>query len=147
MISVELNTAIKQHFADLGEPYEDIQFFPLSAYDTSKPPFIVFFDYEGTLNEEQYFIKISNVIYYIYDNDISRMKDIAYQLERFMSVGDKVQGIRAALSAPSENYGDFRYRLVNSRKTAGAVFPPIEREGFASQSLNFRVVYVDSEEH
>lgn len=145
MLSVEINTAIKNHFSSLGTPYSSVTIHPLSAYENTQAPFIVYFEYEGTLSEEQYFIKVTNLIYYIYDNNISRMKDIAYQLDLFMNVGDKVSGIKEALSAPSSSYGDYRYRLANCRKTAGATFPPIEREGFSSQSLNFRAVYLNQE--
>jgi hypothetical protein len=146
MISVEINTAVKSHFEQLGYPYASVPIVPFSAYDQAEAPFIVYFDYEGTLNEEQYFIKISNVIYYIYDNNISRMKNIAYNLDKFMNIGDKVAGIKKEMSIPSQSYGPYRYRLVNSRKTSGATFPPLEREGFASQSLNFRVVYLDQDD-
>jgi len=145
MLSVEINTAIKSHFSSLGSPYSLATIHPLFAYDNTSAPFIVYSEFEGTLSEEQYFVKVSNLIYNIYDNNISRMKDIAYQLDLFMNVGDSVSGIKQALSSPSASYGQSRYRLTSCRKTSGATFPPIEREGFSSQSLNFRAIYINEE--
>jgi hypothetical protein len=145
MISVEINTAIKDYFATLGAPYSNIPFLPLSAYDQTEAPFILYFEYQETFNDEQWFLKNSNLMYYIYDNNISRMKDIAHKLDLFLNVGDNVQGIVAQIEAPNEEYGQLRYRLRGSRKIAGSAFPPPEREGFASQMLNFRVVYLDQD--
>lgn len=145
MISIELNTALKAHFlAENESASKNIKIFPLSAYDETTAPFILYFEYAGTQSEEQWFLKISNVMYYIYDNDISRMKNVAYQIEQFFNVGDNVEDIKALISTPNDNYGPLRYRLTNSRKVSGSVLPPIEREGFAAQMLNFRVVYVDA---
>lgn len=145
MISVELNTALKSHFQSLSDPtLANIKIFPLSAYDETTAPFILYFEYSGTLSEEQWFIKVANVMYYVYDNDISRMKDIAYQIEKFFNVGDDVDEIKALVSTPGASYGSLRYRLTNSRKVSGSTLPPVEREGFAAQMLNFRVVYVET---
>jgi hypothetical protein len=144
MISVELNTALKAYF--LAENYpasRNIKIFPLSAYDETSAPFILYFEYSGTQSEEQWFLKVANVMYYVYDNNISRMKDIAYQIEQFFNVGDNVENIKQLISPPNESYGGLRYRLTNSRKASGSVLPPAEREGIAAQMLNFRMVYVD----
>jgi hypothetical protein len=146
MISVEINTALKKHLEDLGSFYKNVPIFPLYAYDQTQAPFILYSESDTTLNDEQYFIKISNILYYIYDNDMSRMKDIAYQIDKFMNVGDKVIGIKKMINSPSESYGEKRYRLTSSRKSLGAMFPPLEREGFASQSLDFRVFYLNIDE-
>lgn len=145
MISVEMNTALKAHFAASTDPVmKNIKIFPLSAYDETTAPFILYFEYSGTQSEEQWFLKVSNVMYYVYDNNISRMKDIAYEIEQLFNVGDNVEDIKDLISAPSATYGNFRYRLTNSRKVSGSTLPPVEREGFAAQMLNFRVVYVDA---
>jgi hypothetical protein len=141
MISVELNTALKDHFQTVGEPYSSIPIFPLSAYADTKAPFILYYEYSGTQNEEQFFLGVSNVVYYIYDTDISRMKDIGYVLGKFFNVADDIDPIKEALSMSTE-YGDLRYRLTGSRLVAGSVIPPIEIEGLAVQTLNFRVTYL-----
>lgn len=144
MISVELNTALKAYFLQENESAsKNIKIFPLSAYDETAAPFILYFEYSGTQSEEQWFLKVANVMYYVYDNDISRMKNIAHQIEQFFNVGDNVQNIKNLISVPNASYGPLRYRLTNSRKVSGSVLPPVEREGFAAQMLNFRVVYVD----
>jgi len=142
MIAVEINTALNTYFTSLGDPYDKIDIYPLSAYEDTPAPFIVYFEYPGTQNDEQYFLKVSNVVYYIYDNDISRMKNIGWKLDRFLNVGDNIGQIISYMNLPSE-YGEIRYRLTTSRKVAGSMLPPIEREGFAMQSLNFRMVYTD----
>jgi hypothetical protein len=145
MISVEINTALKAHFNTFsGNVYKNIKIFPLSAYDETDAPFIVYYEYAGTQSEEQWFLKISNVMYYVYDNDISRMKDISHEIDKFLNVGDNVSGIRGKITVPSSTYGSLRYNLKTSRKVAGSVLAPMEREGFASQMLNFRMVYVDA---
>jgi hypothetical protein len=145
MISIELNVALNQHLLDTFGPGVLDGVFPLSAYDDTKAPFILFFEDQGTLNEEQWFMRVSNIIYYIYDNDISRMKDISHTIDKFLNVGDNVQAITSKIEPPSVNYGEQRYRLVTCRKVAGSMFPPAEREGFATQMSNFRVVYLDQD--
>lgn len=145
MISVEINTALKTHLDSLNvSMYQNIKVFPFSAYDETAAPFIVYYETAGTQNEEQWFLRVSNVMYYVYDNNISRMKDIAYQIDKFLNVGDDVAEIRGKITVPSSTYGSLRYRLKTSRKVAGSTLAPIEREGFASQMLNFRMVYVDA---
>lgn len=145
MISPELNTAVKSHLFTLGTPYSTVRFFPLSAYETTQAPFIVYNEYFGTQNEEQFFLKISNVIYTIYDNDISRMKDIAYYIEKFLNVGDMIEDIKSLIDPPYYSYyGDSstRFRITTCRLVSGGLTPPVEREGFAAYQLNFRVVYL-----
>jgi hypothetical protein len=145
VISVELNTALKTHLTSSLAYGAEINVFPLSAYDQTTAPFILYFEDQTTLSDEQWFVKTSNVMYYVYDNNISRMKDIAHVIDRFFNVGDEISGIRSKFSSPGADYGSYRYRLVSSRKIAGSGFPPIEREGFAAQMLNFRVVYLDQD--
>lgn len=145
MISVELNTALKSNLASKLSYGSGISVFPLSAYDQTTAPFILYFEDQSTLSDEQWFVKTSNVMYYVYDNDISRMKDIAHVIDKFFNVGDDVSNIRSKFSSPGSGYGKYRYRLVSSRKIAGSGFPPLEREGFAAQMLNFRVVYLDED--
>jgi hypothetical protein len=145
MISVELNTALKAHLDSLDNSmYHNIKVFPLSAYDETKAPFILYLEYSGTQSEEQFFLRVSNIMYYVYDNNISRMKDIAYEIDKFFNVGDDISQICDKITVPSQSYGNLRYRLTNSRKVSGSVLPPAEREGFAAQMLNFRVVYLDA---
>ncbi len=144
MIAVELNTAVEAHLSTLGSYYPNVELLPLSGYEDTKVPFIIYFEYPGSQNDEQFFLRVSNVIYYIYDTDISRMKDVGYQLEQFLHVGDNVQPIKSLIAPPSVDYGDLRYRITTSRLVSGSVAPPIEREGFAYKSLNFRVVYLDA---
>jgi hypothetical protein len=144
VISVELNTALKSHLNDLEDSrFHNLKIFPLTAYDDVQSPFLLYMEYSGTQSEEQWFLKVSNVMYYIYDTDISRMKDIGHEIEQFFNVGDNIADIRGKIVVPSQDYGPLRYRLMGSRKVAGSTIPPIEREGFAAQLLNFRVVYVD----
>lgn len=143
MISFELNTAVKAKFTALGSPYSLVEFLPLSGYEDTQAPFVIFREFPGTLSEEKFFVSVANVVYVIYDNDIARMTDIAYELERFLNVGDKVEGIKSLLSVPYGT-GTYRYRLTTSRKVSGNQSPAIEREGFSSTTLNFRVTYVQN---
>lgn len=147
MISVELNTAIKSKFIALGTPYNGTPFIPLSGYETSAVPFIIYTQLDGTLGEERFFMRVANIIYTIYDNDISRMKDIAYQMDLFLNVGDRVGEIKSLLYTPydgTSSLSDLRYRIEGVRRVAGNPQPPIEREGFASYTLNYRVVYLNA---
>lgn len=142
MISIELNTAIKDKFADLGSPYSDIEIVPLSGYENTEAPFIIYNEYPGTQSEEQFFLRISNVVYTIMDNDLSRAKDIEYQLEQFLNVGDFVADIKSRETSPYSS-GPLRYRLTTVRLVAGSGSAPVEREGFIPLVRNFRVVYLD----
>lgn len=147
MIALEINTAIKSKFIQLGAPYNTIKFFPLSAYETTTSPFIVYSQFDGVRDEERFYLKIANVIYVIYDNDISRMKDIAYEMDNFLSVGDSVDEIKSLLYTPyygTSSLSDLRYRITTIRRASGNPSEPAEREGFASYLLNYRVTYLNN---
>jgi hypothetical protein len=147
MISVELNTALKSKFIALGAPYNNIKFFPLSAYQETEAPFIVYTQFDGTRSEEQFFLSIANVIYTVYDNDISRMKDVVYEMDNFLNVGDHVGEIKSLLYTPysgTSSLSDLRYRIEGVRRVGGSPLPPLEREGFSSYAVNYRVVYLNA---
>ena len=142
MISVELNTAIKAKFTALGSPYSTISILPLAGYEDTVAPFIIYTEFTGTMGEEKFFMGVSNVVYTIYDDDISRLKDVGYELNKFLNVGDRLSVIKPLLTSPYTS-GPLRYRITTIRKVAGGTTPPLEREGRASMSLNFRVVYLE----
>lgn len=147
MISVELNTAIKSKFIELGSPYNGIPIIPLSGYNTTESPFIIYTQFDGVRDEERFFILIANVIYTIYDNDISRMKEIAYQMDQFLNVGDHIDEIKSLLYTPYEgtsNLADLRYRITTIRRAGGNPGATSEREGFSSYMLNYRVTYLNA---
>ena len=147
MIAVELNTALKAHLLTLGTPYSTVKLRPLSAYGTTDAPFVIYNEFLSTVSDEKYFMRVSNITYVVYDNDISRMKDIAYYIEQFLNVGDNCEGIRALLEYPYYDayYNNtFRYRITSVRLMSGGTIPPVEREGFAGMSMSFRVGYVNS---
>lgn len=142
MISVELNTALKAKLLALGSPYSTIELLPLSGYEATASPFIIYSEFPGTMSEEKFFMAVSNVIYVIHDNDISRLKDIAYEIDKFLNVGDRVETVKSLLSSPYSGAQPLRYRMTTIRKVGGGTVPPTEREGRASMSLNFRIVYM-----
>jgi hypothetical protein len=142
MISIELNTAVKAHLTSLGSPYDQVEILPLAGYEATSAPFIIYNEYPGTQNEEQFFLRISNVVYTIMDDDISRAKDVAYQLEQYLNVGDYVAGIKSDITNPYDS-GPLRYRLTTCRLVSGSGTAASQREGFTSISRNFRVVYLD----
>jgi len=145
MISVELNTAVKAKFQTLGSPYNAIKFIPLSAYENTTAPLIIYTEFPGTFNDEQFFMSVSNVVYSIYDNNISRMKDIAYQLNKFLNVGDRLDEVKSYLTVPYQGVSGetaYRYRITGCRQVSGSAVAPPEREGFSVQTLNFRITYV-----
>ena len=142
MIAIEINTAIKDFFSDEGSPYAGIDITPLFAYNDSSGPFIVYYEFPGTQSEEQFFLRVSNVIYYVYDNDIDRASQIARKLDEFLNVGDEVEYIKSRILAPYY-YGYLNYRLTTSRLVSGSMMPPPEREGFSVISRNYRMVYVN----
>ena len=143
MLAIELNTAIKSHFATLGAPYSDVSFFPMTAYEDTTGPFITYYEYPGTQSEEQYFLRVSNLVYFVYDNDIDRADKIVHALESFLNKGDDISGIVALRSIPAGYGEDLRYRLTSIRLVSGTMSPPIEKDGFAAISRNFRTTYVN----
>lgn len=145
MISVELNTAVRKHLDEENPVGKKVEILPLLAYENTEAPFIVYSEEQSTFSDEQWFMRQSNIIYYVYDNNISRMKDLSHAIDKFLNVGDNVQHIMANLELPGAEYGDYRYRLASCRKIIGSVFPATEREGFSGQMSIFSVVYLDQD--
>ena len=79
----------------------------------------------------------SNVTYTIYDNDLARAKNISKKIEKLLNIGDNVSYIKSQISSTPD------YTLCWSRMIGGAMFPPIDREGYASISRTFEVGYIE----
>jgi hypothetical protein len=136
MIAMDLNPIIKDYLIDEG--YRNIEIYPINAYGSSKAPFITWLEFPSVRSSEAFWMHQSTLTYTVYDNDLSRAKDIAILIQKFLNVGDDIQSIKDAISTDSQEY-----RICWSRFTTGGMFPPLEREGYASISRSFDVGFID----
>lgn len=134
MIGVDLNSLVEDYLISQG--YKDIEITPLTGYGESPAPFITWEESVSTRNSEQYWLRESILTYYVYDTDLSRGKDIAKAIEDYLHVGDGISGIIADMTNPV-------YRLCWCRMASGDMFPPLERDGFASIVRSFDVGYIE----
>lgn len=135
MIAVNLNPVLKNYLIDAG--YRDIEIYPINAYSSSTAPFITWIELPTIHDNEQYWMYESNITYSIYDNDLSRAKDISRSLETFFNIGDNVEDIKSLM-----NEDNLYYRLLWLRLVNGGMFMPAEREGYASIVRVFQAGYV-----
>lgn len=136
MIGQNLNPVVKSHLVDLG--YHDIQIYPINAYGSSKAPFITWLEFPTTFNQEIFWMYQANLTYAIFDNDLSRSKDIAIAIQKFLNVGDDIESLRDSMASSSP-----QYRLCWSRMSGGGMFPPIERDGYTSITRVFDIGYIE----
>jgi hypothetical protein len=135
MISLIINPVLENYLQNSG--FEDIQIYPINAYENSTAPFITWLEFPTTKNNEIYWMRQSNVTYTIYDNNLSNAKDISKKLEKLLNIGDNVSYIKSQASLPVD------YTLCWSRMIGGGMFPPIDREGYASISRTFEIGYIE----
>ena len=145
MISVEINTALSAKFQALGAPYSNIEILPLSGYQDTASPFLIYTEFPSTVSDEKFYQRVSNVVYTIHDNDIARMLDIEWQMMSFLNVGDRLDTFKTFLSSPYTSPDPLRYRINFMRLQGGGMSPSrTEREGRASLSLNLKIVYLNN---
>jgi hypothetical protein len=135
MISLDINPALKTYLALQG--FADVDLYPMNAYRDYQAPFITWIDSPSTRSAEEYWLKDSILTYYIYDNDLSRAKNIAYKIEEFLNIGDNVLYIKTLITNPISNY-----RLCWSKLNSGSMSPALEREGLTCISRVFDVGYI-----
>lgn len=135
MISLVINPVLQSYLQ--SNNFEDIQIYPINAYGDSVAPFITWLEFPSTKNNEIFWMRQSNVTYTIYDNDLSRAKNISKKIEKLLNIGDNVSYIKSQVSGTPD------YTLCWSRMTGGGMFPPIDREGYASISRTFEVGYIE----
>jgi uncharacterized membrane protein YkvA (DUF1232 family) len=111
-------------------------FIPITGYDDSVAPFILYSFITRTESDEQYYFYTDTMRFYVYDTSIDRMWAISRAIKEFLNVGDDVESIKSQI--PS----DSRYRIVYSKLFSSLTMPPIERDGFVSTVNEFRVKYV-----
>ena len=134
MIAVDLNPLLQDYLVSQG--FRDIEITPLAGYSDSPAPFITWEEAVSTRNAEQYWMRDSVLTYYIYDTDLSRAKNIAKAIEDYLHVGDMISDIIADMTDPV-------YRLCWCRMASGDMFPPLERDGFASIVRSFDVGFIE----
>lgn len=137
MIAVDLNPILKAHL--ISEGYKDIEIYPMNAYRDSSAPFITWLEFNSVASDETYWMQQSTLTYSIFDTDMSRAKNIAVEIQKFFNLGDDISDLKDAVVAASP---DFRICWV--RLSSGGMFPPEERDGFASITRSFEVGYVEA---
>ena len=135
MIANNLNVILKTYLQSEG--YNSIEIYPINAYSTSEAPFITWLDFPSIKDGEQYWMYESTITYSVFDNDLSRGKDIALKIEDFLNVGDDISSLKSQLSGQS-----LPFRMLWCRMVGGGMFAPLEREGYTSINRVFQVGYV-----
>lgn len=134
MIAPQLNSAVLAHLRSKG--FTSTEIMPLLGYSDTRPPFILWSEYDAPLPRDSVMIKTSTVVYYIYDTKVKTLGQIAYHIERYLSPEFNAQAINADITMADANY-----RILSITPSGGGMFPPLEREGFASKSVIFEVRY------
>lgn len=135
MIATNLNIILKSYLQDQG--YNSIEIYPINAYSSSTAPFITWLEFPSIKDGEQYWMYQSTITYSIFDNDLSRAKDIALKIENFLNVGDDISSLKTLMTGQ-----DPVFRMLWSRMLGGGMFAPLEREGYTSINRIFEVGYV-----
>lgn len=116
-----------------------IDIFPLSGYEDSESPFLLYWWMPGILTKEGYFIRSDFVRYHIMDTDADRGFKIQEALIERLNKGDNIQGLIA--STEYRTLSIFLLRSGTGAFNAG-LGSPREREGFYEFQLNFQIEYV-----
>lgn len=135
MIATNLNIILKSYLQSEG--YSSIEIYPINAYASSTAPFITWLEFPSIKDGEQYWLYQSTITYSIFDNDLSRGKDISLKIEDFLNVGDNISGLKSLMTGQ-----DPASRMLWSRMLGGGMFAPLEREGYTSINRVFEVGYV-----
>jgi len=135
MIATNLNVILKDSLISSG--YSGIKIYPINAYGESEAPFITWIEFPSIKDSEQYWMYESIITYNILDNDLSRVRDIALDIETFLNVGDDIDALKTAMIPQSP-----AFRLLWCRMIGGGMYAPLEREGFTSMDRMFQVGYV-----
>lgn len=106
---------------------------PLVGYQQEAPPFIVYQWRPGNYNVERYFIRVDIIRYTIFDDEYDRGSAIAERMERLLNIGDN-----AHTAIASSNY-----RIMASDLNNGDTGAPLEREGWYSFRLDYKIEYVN----
>lgn len=136
MIAPNLNPIVKSHLISLG--YNNIEIYPINAYASSTPPFITWLEFPTVRSDETFWLHEASITYSVFDNDLSRAKDIAIALQQYLNVGDSVDNLKSLMGNPAP-----LYRLCWCRFATGGMFPPLERDGYSSISRTFNVGYIE----
>lgn len=137
MIGIDINPALKSYL--INNNYKDIEIYPINAYSSSTAPFITWIEFPSVRSAETYWMHQSTLTYTVYDNDLSRAKNIAILIQKFLNLGDDIDALKDLITTPTQEY-----RICWSRFTTGGMFPPLERDGYASISRTFDVGFVEN---
>jgi hypothetical protein len=129
-LGVSLNAGIS------SIPTASPDFIPITGYDDSEGPFVLYSFLTKTESDEVYWIYEETIRFYVYDTSIDRMWAISRALKEYLNVGDDVEQLKSDI--PS----DSRYRILLSKLFTSMTMPPIERDGFVSTVNEFKVKYV-----
>ncbi len=136
MIAININPILKKYLISIG--YKNIEIYPINGYSDTRAPFITWLEFPAVQSSEAYWMQQSILTYSVFDNDLSRAKDISVAIQKFLNLGDDIENLKSLIVDPSPDF-----RICWIRFSSGGMFPPQEREGFASITRSFNVGYVE----
>lgn len=135
MIAIDINPILKSHLFSQG--YKDIEIYPINGYGDSTVPFITWLEVPSVRSPEAFWLHQTILTYAIYDNDLSRCKNIAIILQKFLNVGDDISSLKALISSQDQDF-----RICWARFSSGNMFTAAERDGFYSITRSFEIGYL-----
>lgn len=134
MIARIVNTALK---AKLNETWPDLKIMPVTGYNDSDLPFVLYYEFPVNSDPEKYWLRKSVVRYTAFDVDVSVCMDVSIEIEKYLNIGDDVATIHGDIT-----YVDPEYRLQSISYSGGGLnVPPSIRDGFYPVSAEFDMVY------
>lgn len=114
-------------------------FIPLTGYEDTEPPFILYSTVPKVVSNEKYFQSKDIFRYYVYDNSFDRMYAISTALKGALNVTSDsgLDILKSYIPATSE------HRILYSVFKNAISYGPIEREGFLYRANEFEVCYVE----
>lgn len=110
-----------------------MSFFPIIGGGDETAPFVVYFLSQEIPSVEAWWNRFDTVSYTVYDTDIDRLLRIGERIIEMLSKGD-------AISDSGGKEGS-DVRLFSTQFTGSTVGEAIERDGWFTMVLDFRVLY------
>ena len=110
-----------------------MSFFPIIGGGDETAPFVVYFLNQEIPSVEAWWNRVDTVSYTVYDTDIDRLLRIGERIIEMLSKGD-------AISDSGGKEGS-DVRLFSTQFTGSTVGEAIERDGWFTMVLDFRILY------
>ena len=111
-----------------------LSFTNVVGYQNETAPLILYQWRPGNYNVERFFIRVDNIRYTILDDEFDRGILVAERMEQLLNIGD---GAHAAIASTN-------YRIFASDLKIGETGAPLEREGWYSVRLDYKIEYVNA---